>query len=450
MTASRRQFLQASAAGLGMAAAASAADDPRDTYSANDKIQVALIGAGGMGRGDLSSFLAQDGTAAVAVCDVYKGRLESAKTRFGKDLFATMDYREVLARDDVDAVIIGTPDHWHSKIAVDAMDAGKDVYVEKPMIQKLGQGLEVIEAEQRNNRILQVGSQRVSSIAYDKARLLYEDGAIGKLTMVEAYWDRNSAMGAWQYTLPLDATPNNIDWKQFIGPADDHAFDPIRLFRWRNYQDYGTGVAGDLFVHLFSGIHYVTGSNGPNRILSTGGLRWWKDGRDVPDVMIGLYDYPETKSHPAFNLTLRVNFIAGGGGGSQFRFVGSEGEMKIAGQSVILKRVPRQEEPGLSIGTYTDSMQDKIREEYRKKYPETEPTSASLDGNREEVFATPRGYSDHRDHHRNFVSAIRSRKPVVEDATFGYRAAAPAVASNVSYPENRIVHWDPETMKAKS
>ncbi len=116
-----------------------------------------------------------------------------------------------------------------------------------------------------------------------------------------------------------------MDWDRFLGSAPKRPFEPIRLFRWRNYQDYGTGVAGDLFVHLFSGLHCITGALGPTRVYATGGLRYWKDGRDVPDVMLGLYDYPKTDKHPEFTLSLQVNFADGSGGEEGFRFVGLRG-----------------------------------------------------------------------------------------------------------------------------
>jgi predicted dehydrogenase len=171
MELTRRSFLESSGAALQAAAA-----QPARKFSANDRIQFALIGAGGMGMGDARMALAVGGTRLVAVADVYNGRLERARELWGKDLFVTRDYREILARPDVDAVIIATPDHWHARQTIDALEAGKDVYCEKPMVQKLEQGRAVIEAEKRTGRILQVGSQYVTSIIYQKARELLRVG----------------------------------------------------------------------------------------------------------------------------------------------------------------------------------------------------------------------------------------------------------------------------------
>ena len=256
MFTTRRHFLSAAAAGL---AAPLLAQTRR---SANDNIQVALIGAGGMGSEDARSSLKVGGVKLVAVSDIYQGRLVRAKENWGNDLFTTRDYREVLARPDIDAVLVGTPDHWHRQVSIDAMNAGKDVYCEKPMVQHVDDGKPVIEAAQKTGRIIQIGSQRVSSLVYQKARELIQAGSIGQLNMVEAWWDRNSAIGAWDYSIPPDATPENIDWDRFLGRAPKVPFAPVRLFRWRNYQDYGTGVAGELFVHLFSGMHFITGAIG--------------------------------------------------------------------------------------------------------------------------------------------------------------------------------------------
>jgi predicted dehydrogenase len=442
MATTRRHFLQAASA------ASLAAQAVEAQVSANDHIQVATIGIGGMGSGDTASAVAQKGVKLVAVSDVYDGRLRRAKEVWGTHLFTTRDYREVLARKDIDAVIIGTPDHWHARIAVDAMDAGKDVYCEKPMVQQVSQGKMVVDAQKRTGRILQVGSQRVSSIVYQKAKELMESGAIGELNLVEAWWDRNSAIGAWQYSIPPDASPETVDWDRFLGDAPKRPFEPVRLFRWRNYKDYGTGVAGDLFVHLFSGMHFVTGAVGPTRVHATGGLRFWKDGRDVPDVMLGVYDYPSRGKMPAFNLALRVNFVNGASENSGFRFVGSEGVLSID-RGVTLSRVPRETEPGYTIGTFPESVQQQFVKEYREKYPESTPTADSIRPFSEEQYLPPRGYSDHLDHHRNFFASVRSRKPVVEDAVFGFRAAGPALLSNMSYFDQKPLEWDPERMVLK-
>ncbi len=417
--------------------------------SPNDKIQIALIGCGGMGQGDAKSSVATGLTKLVAACDCYDGRLQHMKEVYGSDTFTTKRYEEVLARKDIDAVLIGAPDHWHGKIAVDALSAGKHVYCEKPMVQHVEDGLPVIEAEKRSGKILQVGSQRVSSVVYQKAQELYKSGAIGKLNLVEAWWDRNSAVGAWEYTVPPDADTATCDWSRFQGRAPKTEWDPHRFFRWRCYRDYGTGVAGDLFVHLFSGLHFIVGAEGPTRVFSTGGLRFWKDGRDVPDVLFGLYDYPETANHPAFNLVLRVNFVSGAEESSGFRFVGSEGLMTV-GDSVKLTTASAPKEPGYSISTFDKAQQEAFLKKYRQEYSQSSAAPANMRNSREQTFAPPPRYNEHLDHHRNFASAIRSGKPVVEDAAFGFRAAAPAVLSNISYFENRMVEWNPQTLKVKA
>ncbi len=406
--------------------------------AANDHIQVALIGCGGMGQGDADASAKIPGVKLVAAADCYDGRLAHMKELYGSDILATRDYKEVLVRKDIDAVLVGTPDHWHSAITIDALNAGKHVYVEKPMVQLLSDGAGVIEAQKRSGRVVQVGSQRVSSIVYAKARELYRSGAIGELNMVEAWWDRNSAIGAWQYAIPPDASEGTCDWERFQGRAPHRAWDPIRFFRWRNYRDYGTGVAGDLFVHLFSGTHFVLDSPGPTRVFASGGLRYWKDGRDVPDVLLGVYAYPKAASHNDFSLTLRVNFKCGGPESSGFRFLGSEGVLSLSAGVLSLTRTPPASEPGYSIDTFARATQAAFLAEYRKKYP-VGTTPASMSDSREEKYVPPRGYDDHLDHHRAFYAAISGGKPMVEDAVFGFRAAAPALASNLSYFENRVV-----------
>jgi len=408
---------------------------------ANDNIQIALIGAGGMGMGDANYAVALPGVKLIAVCDVYDGRLARAKERWGRDLFTTRDYREVLSRKDVDAVIVATPDHWHQRITVDALNSGKDVYCEKPMVHSIDEGQAMIDAQQRTGRTLQIGSQYVSSLMYQKAKELLSAGAIGELNMVEAWLDRNSAIGAWQYSIPPDASPATIDWDRFLGSAPKRPFEPIRMFRWRNYRDYGTGVAGDLFVHLLTGLHFATGAKGPTRVYATGGLRFWKDGRDVPDVMLALLDYP------GFTVQLKVNFESGTPEETfGVKFIGSEGTMTASFDDLKISRNPRATEPGYTIDTFPAAVQTEFLKGYRKQYPVTHVTADSLRPDKDDVYRPPEDFDTHQEHHRVFYEAVRARRPSVEDAVFGLRAAGPALLTNISYFEKRVCNWDAEKL----
>lgn len=410
----------------------------------NDQIQVALIGAGGRGQSITKSALTLPNVKLLAVADCYDGRLAHAKEMWGNDLQTTRDYNEILSRKDIDAVIIGAPDHWHRKVAVDAMAAGKDVYCEKPMIHEYADGPLMIEAAKKHNRVIQIGSQRVSSMIYIKAKEILESGAIGKLNMVQGHWDRNSAQGAWEYTVPLDANEQTCDWPRFQGSAPKHAWDPERFFQWRKYHDYGTGVAGDLFVHLFSGTHFITGAHGPSRAYATGGLRYWKDGRDVPDVLLGLYDYGD------WNLELRVNFVDGGEESEGFTFTGTEGQMEITSRGVIVNKVPREKGPGYSIGSFTNDMQAKLKADYAMKHAEDAKARATLAGTAVERYMAPSGYDDTADHFATFFRCMRTRQQPTEDATFGFRAAGAALLSLVSMEKGTVIHWDAEAMKMKA
>src|SRR6266581_1316318 len=419
---------------------AQAQAEPARPLAANDHIQFALIGAGGQGQGDTRTAVEAPGVKLVAVADCYDGRLTHAKELWGDDVFATRDYREILSRPDIDAVLIATPDHWHKQAAIDAMNAGKDVYLEKPMIHVYQDGPEIISTAQKTKRILQVGSQRVSSMLYKKAQDLVASGAIGEVTAVSAWWDRNSSIGAFNYSVPPDASPERIDWPRFLGSAPKIPFNPEHFFQWRKWKAYGSGVAGDLFVHLFSGTHFVTGAHGPTQGMATGALRYWKDGRDAQDVMMGLFDYKE-----GFNLSLHVNFVDGGEESESLIFTGSEGSMEIGWTGVTVTRVPREKEPGLTLETFPKAMQAQIKADYAEKYPRKHPEREPAVGS--EKYVAPPEYSDQYDHFKNFFASVRSRKPVEEDAVFGYRAAGAALLSNLSIERGKVVKWDPEAMK---
>jgi hypothetical protein len=193
-------------------------------------------------------------------------------------------------------------------------------------------------------------------------------------------------------------------------------------------------------------MHFVVGSKGPTRVMTTGGLRFWKDGRDVPDVMLGLYDYQATAQHPAFNLFLKVNFADGGGDSSEFKFIGNNGLMSIGNSGVSVARKLPEKEPGYAVETFPEALQKQYLDEYRKQYPSRKGVDR-LRSDEVENFVVSRNYNDVYDHFVNFFAAMRSRQPVVEDAAFGFRAAGPALLSNLAYFNNRIYNWDPENMK---
>ena len=275
----------------------------------------------------------------------------------------------------------------------------------------------------------------MSSLGNEKAKELLESGAIGQLNYAEGFWARNTPGGAWQYDIPADASDKTVDWKRFLKNYPDRPFDTKRFFRWRCYKDYGTGVAGDLFVHLFSSLHYITSSVGPNKIMATGGLRYWKDGRDVPDVLLGMFDYPQSATHPAFNLSLRVNFVDGTADSTYLRLVGNEGSLTVEWDKVTLTKnfsyPPENYADVLKAKQYSPDYD-------RKKMKAPEVT----------VFKAEDGYKGaHYDHFYHWANGIRTGKPVIEDALFGYRAAAPALLCNDSYYQEKAIKWDPSKLK---
>jgi predicted dehydrogenase len=417
----------------------------------NDKIRIAVIGMGIMGYNDTRAALTVPGVELAACCDLYKGRLERAKEVYGQQLFTTRDYHEILSRKDIDAVVIATSDNWHSTISKAAMRAGKAVYSEKPMVHQLEEGLGEIKVQQETKAVFQVGSQRISSIAFEKAKEMIKAGEIGQINSVEASFNRQDALGAWQYTIPLDASPETVDWNRFQETQQTKLpYDSKRFFRWRNYREYGTGVAGDLFVHLLTGIHFLTDSKGPDKIYSIAGLNYWKDGRNVPDVMSAVINYPERPEHAAFQVALRVNFVSGEGDRTVTRIIGSEGAIELFGEGdgFTITRNKMTVAPGIggwdSLETYPLAMQKKLLDAYNQKYSATDQQRQKLPSI---TYHAPEGFNASNQHFANFFDSVRTGKPVVENAVFGFRAAAPALACNESYFQNKVIHWDAEQMK---
>lgn len=417
--------------------------------AANDKIRIGLIGSGIIGHYDTDTALKVDGVELVAVCDLYTGRLERAKEKWGDHIFTTRDYREILAKKDIDAVLICTPDHWHQRIAIDAMNAGKHVYCEKPMIQKIEEGHAVILAQKKTGKVFQVGSQRASSVAILEAKKHFEKGIIGELTYVEAYCDRSDAKGAWQYSIPTDASPATIDFDSFLGNAPKVPFDANRFFRWRNYKDYGTGSAGDLIVHLLTGLHTITGSIGPSKIMALGEINYWKDGRDAYDLINSLMTYPKTQTLPSFQLYTRINLASGEGkGGFGMKMVGTDGAIDIGWNEFKITTLKRSTAPGFGGYDSFDSFSAAQKEEYKKWYTaKFGDKKGGYEMGKTIEYTAPAKYDDRLDHMISFFNGIRTNSPILEDAVFGLRAAGPSIACNISADQNKALNWDAGKMK---
>jgi predicted dehydrogenase len=461
----RRSFLKSAAAASAAATAATSAlaadvqvlkptvELPK-AAGPNDRVRIATIGMGIIGFIDTETALKVPGVELVAASDLYSGRRTHAKEVFGDRIDTCVDYRDILARKDVDAVLICVPDHWHTKMSIDAMKAGKAVYCEKPMVRTVEEGPAVIAVQRETKAVFQVGSQYASSVLYDKVKELIRQGALGKVHAIEARYNRNSDIGAWQYSIPTDASPETIDWDRFLGESPERPFDPVRFFRWRNYWDYGTAVAGDLFIHLLTGIHHATGAIGPTRVAAMGGQRYWNDGRDVYDIIMGLLDYPETDAHRSFTLSLVTDFEDGGGGATSFRFVGTDGVIDVTFRELFLTRVGiehagvKQVLTGYnSVTTFSKAQQKEFGEKYRAQHP---ATSGGRRPKETQKYVVPEHYDERVDHFVNFFTSVRHGKAVYEDATFGYRAAAPALLCNDSYRQRREIDWDPVGMKVLS
>lgn len=454
---SRRQFIRnigGTAAALSVGISLKAEELHQTLHSnaritSDERVRIAVIGAGIIGHYDTDAALKIPGVELKAVCDLYTGRLDYAKEKWGQGIFTTRDYREVLARTDVDAVLVCTPDHWHDRISIDAMNAGKHVYCEKPMVQKIEWGHAVIEAQKKTGKMFQVGSQRASSVGILKAKELYEQGLIGELTYVEAVNDRSNALGAWNYSIPTDASPETVDFDRFLGRAPKIPFDTTQFFRWRNYKAYGTGVAGDLFVHLITGLHTITGAIGPTRIFALGDLNYWRDGRDVNDLVTAVMDYPKTAQHPSFQFFTRVNLADGSGNWANYcRLIGTEGMIDIGWNGLKVTRFKRPEAPGYggydAFTSFSAQQKDEFKKWYDQKYAGKSTEWTQYD---DIVFKPEDGYDDRYAHFVNFFESVRTGKKVFEDAVFGLRAAGPSLAANISAETGKQIFWDPTNMK---
>jgi len=408
----------------------------------SDTVRFASIGTGVRGCELLKASLRVPGVECVAVCDLYDGRHVAARESVKKEVPATRNYKEILDRKDVDAVIVAVTDHQHRRVLEDACAAGKDVYCEKPMSHTVDDGFAMVDAARKGNRIVQVGSQRVSSILYAKAKEIYDSGKLGDVFFIDAYWDRNTASGAWVYPVPPGASEQTIDWNSFLNGAPKRTFDPVRFFRWRCFTDYGEGLAGDLFVHLISGIHFITGTNAiAQRAQSTGGLFRWKDGRDFPDLIDTFYDYPN------FRVAVRCNL--NNEGGEFIGFYGTKGTMVI--KDSTLTYTPQDTKPqaeSYSIYGWPNQLREQYLVDWQAKNPLPVALGAAVE-EETETFVPPAGYSDLVDHQANFFNAVRTRKRVVENEDFGNNAAIGCHLANYSYFNKVVATWDAGAKKIK-
>ena len=437
---SRRKFLGiGAAAATGAIAAKTGLLTPEPLMAAErpappgDRVRVGFIGVGMQGSGLLTESIKLPGVECVAASDLYDGRLALARAIVRPDLPVTRRYQELLANKDIDCIVAAVPDHWHRQIVVDAVSAGKDVYIEKPMSHSPADGVAMVDAAKRSGRIVQVGSQRVSSAICAKAKEMIASGMLGDLMLVEGWNGRNDPNGAWQYPPPFDLSPRNMDWDTWQGDVvPKRAFDPLLFARWRAYKEYGTGVAGDLLVHLISGMMFMLGINEPPvSVASVGGIRHWKDGRNMPDVHGAVYYYGDLPVYMRLNLGTEMP--------ETYRFQGSKGILEVDGSLV---RFTPQAGTDSYPSYYTGSFPKAMRDAYVKKWHEENDARVAREALSQTIMYREREFDDITPHLAVFFDAVRTRKPVVEDAVFGHNAALACHMANESYFRKATVRWD--------
>jgi predicted dehydrogenase len=443
---SRREFL-----GMGVAAAGASLAaktillEPEAAFAspqaAAAPVRFGIIGVGMQGSSLLTNSIELPGIQCVAACDLYDGRHVLARelTR-SADLPVTRRYQELLGNKEIDCIIAAVPDHWHKQIVVDAVNAGKDIYCEKPMSHSPADGIAMVAAAQKTGRIVQIGSQRVSSLICAKAKEMIAQGALGDLMMVEGSLGRNDPTGAWEYPPPPDLSPENLDWDTWQGTVPKRAFDPYVFARWRCWKEYGTGVAGDLLVHLISGMLFVLGLNqAPTEAMAMGGIRRWKDGRNMPDVHATLFKYGDLPVYMRLNLGTETP--------EEYRFMGSKGILDLNGSGLTFT-------PQAGVDTapsyYANSFPKSLHEAYVKQWHKEHDPAPGQESAEEVVSYHGPLIDELKPHLWNFFQAVRNRTSVVEDAVFGHHAALACHMANESYFRNAAVRWDEAAKAIKS
>ncbi len=430
----RRDFVKG-AAGAGALSVASRAfaNHPAKAASgrvvgANDRINLGVIGVGGRGAYLADEFSGigkrNDTCRLVAVCDVWEKRKREAAERHQCDGY--LDYREVINRPDVDAVLIATPDHWHARIALEAMDKGKDVYLEKPMCHTIEEAKQLASTVRETKRVLQVGSQTTSADQWHKAKKAIADGMIGQMLMSQGSYHRNSVEGEWNWKIDPEAGPtgkgeNYIDWKMWLGPAPKRAWDADRYFRFRKYWDYSGGIATDLFYHVVAPLNICWNeSQFPHRVMASGGIYVFKD-REVPDTFNLLADYEKGHSLVLSSSMANSKHIPGLIRGHQGSIIMVEHGM-FEGKTGHITVLPEKKT---------------IDEAYKAKFGDSEITIP--------VEEKPRWA-----HMQNFLDCVRSRGKPTLDVETGFKAQVAISMGVQSYREGRVLYWDSRAMKVVS
>src|SRR6266853_3331792 len=331
---SRRDFMKTSAG-----AAILAAPGILPALGANNKVRVGWISVGSRGSDlvDRMNAGSHDMVEVTAVCDTFTGRLAA-----GKDKIQTLwhnspktyeDYLELLQDPNIDAVVIATPEHLHYPMFMAALKANKNIYVEKPLAHTIEQGKEMLKAAEKSGKVIQVGTQNRSNSLYKQAKEMVEQGMIGDVHYVRAFWYRNSLEDnpAWRYKIPDDASPQNTDWAKFLGPAPKKEFDPHRYYQWRLYWDYSGGISTDLLVHQTDITNFVCGKTVPTTCMASGGIyRWTDDDREVPDTFSAVYEYAPSKFHINYSCYFGNDHYGYGE-----NFMGNEGTIEVLNRQYL-------------------------------------------------------------------------------------------------------------------
>jgi predicted dehydrogenase len=413
---------------------------PRRNVAPSDRVRFGMVGVGMQGSNLLGSSIQLPGVECAAAADLYDGRHTLAREIVRPDLPVTRRYQQLLDDKNIDCIVAAVPDHWHRQMVIDAVSAGKDIYCEKPMSHSPADGIAMVAAAKKSGRIVQIGSQRVSSNVCAKAREMIASGILGDMMLVEGFLGRNDPNGAWQYPPPPDLSLATVDWNTWQGDVTPkRPLDPKLFARWRCWKEYGTGAAGDLLVHLISGMMVMLNVNEPPRqAFAVGGIRHWKDGRNMPDVHATSYYYGDLPVYMHLNLATEVPEL--------YRFQGSRGILDVTGSGLTFTP-----QTGLdsSPSYYAYSFPKALRDAYFAKWHEENDARVAKEATTETITFRGHEYDDITPHLANFYDAVRSRKPVVEDTVFGHNAALACHMANESYFRKAAVTWDAASQTIK-